>query len=286
MAQSVDHYENFPVASLLCPARLRPAIAAIYWFARTADDLADEGHATLAQRIADLATYRANLHAAAKGFDASGRWANVFTALGPQIAKHQLPVQLLDDLLSAFEQDIQATVANHWYEDHAELLEYCSLSANPVGRLLLHLYGVQDEAALTESDAICSALQLINFWQDISQDVARQRYYLPLDLMAQHSVAPLDLLALKDTPATMNLIAACADNARTTMQKGRKLPAKVQRQIGGFNGWRASLELRCVIQGGLRILDKIRATGHRTLTKRPKLGKWDICVVAWRAVWM
>jgi hydroxysqualene synthase len=286
VTHSVDHYENFPVASLLCPARLRPAVAAIYWFARTADDLADEGHAPLAQRMADLATYRANLHAVAKGFDASGRWANVFAALGPQIVQHQLPVALLDDLLSAFEQDVQATAASHWYEDHTELLEYCSLSANPVGRLLLHLYGVHDETALTESDAICSALQLINFWQDVSQDLPRQRHYLPLDLMAQHGVTPLDLLALKDTPATMNLIADCSDNAWTTMQKGRKLPAKVQRQIGGFNGWRASLELRCVIQGGLRILDKIRATGHRTLTQQPKLGKWDICVVVWRALRM
>jgi hydroxysqualene synthase len=286
VAHGIEHYENFPVASLLCPARLRPAVAAIYWFARTADDLADEGDAHLAQRLADLATYRANLHAVAKGFNASGRWAGLFTALAAQISAFNLPVALLDDLLSAFEQDVQYTAAGHWYADPAELLQYCQLSANPVGRLLLHLYGVQDPAALAESDAICSALQLINFWQDTGQDIKRQRYYLPLDLMARHGVTPLDLLALKDNQATMHLIADCADNAWALMQKGFKLPAKVQRQLGGFTGWRASLELRCVIQGGLRILDKIRSMQHRTLSQRPKLGKWDACVVLWRALRM
>lgn len=285
-AKGVAHYENFPVASWLCPKRLRPAIAAIYWFARTADDIADEGNAALGQRLSDLAAYRANLHACAKGMGTSGRWAGLFDNLSPHIAQQALPVALLDDLLSAFEQDVRYTAANHWYSDHVELQDYCKLSANPVGRLLLHLYNVSYEVALQESDAICTALQLINFWQDLSGDIAHRRYYLPLDLMTEHSVTPLDLLALKDTPATMNLIAACADNAWTLMQKGTKLPSRVQRQLGGFDGWRASLELRCVIQGGLRILDKIRSMKHRTLSKRPKLGKWDACVVLWRALRM
>jgi hydroxysqualene synthase len=286
MTQSIDHYENFPVASWLCPARLRPVVAAIYWFARTADDLADEGDAPLAKRLADLEAYRANLHAISKGYDPSGRWAGVFETLAPHITQHKLPVQLLDDLLDAFEQDVRYTAARHWYTDHAELRQYCSLSANPVGRLLLHLYGVTDEAALAESDAICTALQLANFWQDLSEDIPTQRYYLPLDLMAMHSVNPVDLLAMQDTQNTMHLVAACADLAWTSMQQGYKLPARVQRQIGGFDGWRASLELRCVIQGGLRILDKIRALNHSTLTQRPSLGKWDACVVVWRALWM
>jgi hydroxysqualene synthase len=286
VAHGVDHYENFPVASWLCPARMRPAVAAIYWFARTADDLADEGDAPLAKRLGDLEAYRANLHACYKGVDPAGRWAGVFEALAPQIALHHLPIQLLDDLLDAFEQDISYTAAGHWYADHAELLQYCRLSANPVGRLLLHLYGVKDDVALAESDAICSALQLINFWQDISVDIPQRRYYLPLDLMAAHNVNPVALLAGKDSEDTMNLVADCADIAWASMQKGLKLPQRVQGQLGGFDGWRAGLELRCVIQGGLRILEKIKALNYRTLGTRPALGKRDVCVVVWRALRM
>lgn len=286
----INHYENFPVASLLCPARLRPAIAAIYGFARTADDLADEGDAHLAQRLADLASYRANLHACAKGISVAGRWASVFDALEPHLAQDSqaapLPLPLLDDLLSAFMQDVQYTAARHWYADHAELVQYCTLSANPVGRLLLHLYGVTDPVALHESDAICSALQLINFWQDLNTDLPRHRYYLPLDFITQHQVTVLDLLACKDNANTMHLVAACSDIAWANMQKGFKLPRRVQRQLGGLSGWRASLELRCVIQGGLRILDKIRALNHRTLSQRPKLNTWDVCIVLWRALRM
>ncbi len=286
----INHYENFPVASLLCPARLRPAIAAIYGFARTADDLADEGDAHLAQRLADLASYRANLHACAKGISVAGRWASVFDALEPHLAQDSqaapLPLPLLDDLLSAFMQDVQYTAARHWYADHAELVQYCTLSANPVGRLLLHLYGVTDPVALHESDAICSALQLINFWQDLNTDLPRHRYYLPLDFITQHQVTVLDLLACKDNANTMHLVAACSDIAWASMQKGFKLPRRVQRQLGGLSGWRASLELRCVIQGGLRILDKIRALNHRTLSQRPKLNTWDVCIVLWRALRM
>jgi hydroxysqualene synthase len=286
MPQSVSHYENFPVASWLCPARLRPVVAAIYWFARTADDLADEGDAPLAQRLSELETYRAKLHAIAKGHDPSGRWTELFEVLAAHIVQHQLPVKLLDNLLDAFEQDISYTAAGHWYADHTELLNYCRLSANPVGRLLLHLYGVTDPIALVESDAICSALQLINFWQDLSVDLPKSRFYLPLDLMTTYRVNPMALMTGQDTEKTMNLVAACADLAWDRMQKGSKLPARVQRQLGGFDGWRASLELRCVIQGGLRILDKIRALKHRTLSQRPTLGKWDGCVVLWRALWM
>ncbi len=282
----VDHYENFPVASWLCPARLRPVIAAIYWFARTADDIADEGDAPLAQRLADLAAYRANLHACAKGHDPSGRWAGLFEALAPHIAQHDLPLDLLDDLLTAFEQDVQYTAAGYWYADHTELLRYCRCSANPIGRLLLHLYGIYDKPALHASDAICSALQLINFWQDLSVDVPRKRYYLPRDLMALCSVQRGDIIAGKDTADTAKLVALCEQLARATMLKGAQLPRRVRRQIGGFDGWRASMELRCVIQGGLRILDKIYAMDYRTLERRPQLNAWDGCVVVWRALWM
>ncbi|MBP7413451.1 MAG: squalene/phytoene synthase family protein, partial [Giesbergeria sp.] len=137
----MTHYENFPVASLLCPPHLRAPIAAIYAFARTADDLADEGDASTAQRLADLAAYRADLHAIAAGTAPSARWASVFVPLAPVLRQTQLPVPLLDDLLSAFAQDVRKTAAAAGYADRAELLDYCRRSANPVGRLLLHLYG-------------------------------------------------------------------------------------------------------------------------------------------------
>lgn len=276
-----SHYENFPVASVLCPPRLRPAIAAIYWFARTADDIADEGDARPAQRLQDLAAIRDDLFAAAEGRPGSGRWPQVFDALQPVIAEFDLPVALLDDLLSAFEQD----VVKQRYATEAELLDYCRRSADPVGRLLLHLYGVHEAESLTQSDHICSALQLINFWQDLSVDIPRGRIYLPRELWAVHGVDEAQLMACKVNPATTNLIAACARAARASMLKGLKLPATVARQVGGFDGWRAALELRCVIQGGLRILDKMETMGHRTLAQRPKLGAWDAVVIFGKALW-
>ena len=272
--QGVSHYENFPVATLLCPPHLRPAIAAIYWFARTADDIADEGDALPQTRLDDLAAYRADLVATAAGLAPSKRWAGVFGQLGLTIRQFDLPVSLLADLLSAFEQD----VVKQRYASQAELLDYCRRSANPVGRLLLHLYGVKDAASLMESDCICTALQLINFWQDLGQDIARGRIYLPADSWAAHGVEETQLLGLESDQNTINLIAAHVSQASATMQKGAKLVKKVP----GRGGW----ELRLVVQGGLRILDKIEAVGFDTLRQRPKLGAWDIAVMGWRALWM
>ena len=275
-----QHYENFPVASFLCPPRLRPAVAAIYWFARTADDIADEGDASPAQRLEALGAYRADLMAAADSRPVSARWPQVFGPLQPVLKQFQLPVPLLTDLLSAFEQDI----VKQRYANEVELLDYCRRSANPVGRLLLHLYKVSDAASLHQSDHICSALQLINFWQDLSVDIPRGRIYLPQDNWAAYGVDEAQLLVLDVNPNTTNLIAYCAFSARARMQKGLELPATVASQLGGFHGWRAALELRCVIQGGLRILDKIDALQHRTLVQRPKLNRWDGLVILWKAL--
>ncbi len=285
VAHGVQHYENFPVASWLTPARLRPAIVAIYWFARVADDIADEGEASAEQRLADLAAYRADLLVCAQGQSPSTRWAGVFTPLAQQMQAHQLPLNLLTDLLDAFTQDVRYTQARRWYVSMQELLDYSSRSANPIGRLLLHLYGVTSDAALKQSDSICSALQLINFWQDCSRDVPRGRYYLPLKALQAHGLSPADVLKQQDTPYTMNSIALCADFSRDLMQKGFHLPTLVQQQVQGFAGWRLSLELRCVIHGGLRINEKIRAMQHRTLQARPKIGAWDGIVILWRAFW-
>jgi squalene synthase HpnC len=270
----VNHYENFPVASVLCPPHLRPAIAAIYWFARTADDMADEGDALPQTRLDDLAAYRADLVATASGQAPSPRWADVFGQLGPVIRQFDLPVHLLADLLSAFEQD----VVKPRYASQAELLDYCRRSANPVGRLLLHLYGVQDAQSLQESDCICTALQLINFWQDLSVDIPRGRIYLPADSWAPHGVDEAQLTGLANNKNTINLIATHAHQARAMMLNGSKLVKKVP----GRGGW----ELRLVVQGGLRILDKIEALNFNTLQQRPKLGAWDVAVMGWRALWM
>ena len=277
-AQPVDHYENFPVASWLCPPRLRPPIAAIYHFARTADDIADEGVATAEQRLDDLATYRADLQATAQGQPHSGRWPQVFEALAAQLAAFQLPVSLLDDLLDAFAQDVRKTRDREGYADRAELLDYCRHSANPVGRLLLHLYGVQDDTALRQSDAICSALQLINFWQDISRDVPRDRHYLNDADCAAHGVRRTDILALRPTPPLLALVADQVCWARSLMLEG----APLVHRVPGRAGW----ELRLVVQGGLRILDKIEALGHNTLQHRPTVGAADVPLLLWRALLM
>lgn len=256
---AVDHYENFPVASWLCPSPLRPAVAAIYWFARTADDLADEGDVPPAQRLEALAHYRTDLRAVARGADPSGRWPQVFGPLQRALRRHGLPVVLMEMLLSAFEQD----VVKNRYATREELLDYCSRSANPVGRLLLHLYGVRDDASLSQSDDLCTALQLINFWQDLSIDLRRGRVYVPLSDCAQEAVEPAQLLHLRQDQATRRLVARQARWAADLLRRGAPLATRLPGRVG----W----ELRLVVQGGMRILEKIDRIGHSILTRRPVL---------------
>lgn len=277
-AAPVTHYENFPVASVLCPPHLRQPIAAIYAFARTADDIADEGDATAQARLDDLVAYRADLQAMAEGRSPSPRWAAVFGPLQGVLRTHQLPVQLLDDLISAFMQDVHKTRDAEGYLDREELLDYCRRSANPVGRLLLHLYGVADDEALAQSDAICTALQLINFWQDLSVDIPRGRHYLPRADCVAHGACQAELQALQSTPQNVRLIADCARWARTLMETG----APLVHRLPGRAGW----ELRLVVQGGLRILDKVEALRGGSLHTRPRLHAWDWCVMLARAVVM
>ena len=274
VAVSVEHYENFPVASWLCPPALRPAVAAIYWFARTADDLADEGEAAPPIRLADLAAYRADLAAVAGGGAVSPRWPGVFEPLRATIAAHALPLNLLTDLLSAFEQD----VVQNTYADRAALLDYCRRSANPVSRLLLHLYGVRGTEALRQSDAICSALQLANFWQDMGVDTRRGRLYPPATDCARHAGAQQALLDGRDTPQTRALLAELVAWTRGLMTDG----AALVHSVPGRAGW----ELRLVVQGGLRILDRIEQRGFATLKARPTLRWTDAPVLLWRALWM
>lgn len=274
----VDHYENFPVASWLCPPRLRPPIAAIYWYARTADDIADEGEAPAGLRLEELAAYRHELQACFHGGAGAGRWPEVFGPLRQAVARHTLPRAPLARLLDAFEQDVEKTRDGAGYADREALLAYCSLSANPVGRLLLHLYGVDDAASLAQSDAICSALQLINFWQDLGVDLPRGRYYLPAADLRRHGLDPEAPATWAAHPAAPALVADLCGWSRELMLSG----APLVHRVPGRAGW----ELRLVVQGGLRILDRIRALGFDTLHRRPKLGALDALPALWRAARM
>lgn len=276
---ATQHYENFPVASWLCPPSLRPAVRAIYHFARTADDLADEGNASADTRLLALARYREALQAAHAGTPTSHNgWPQVFGPLAQAVREHALPLPLLDDLLRAFEQDVRHTASAHRYADSAELLAYCRLSANPVGRLLLHLMGIQDDLSLRQSDAICSALQLINFWQDLGEDLSRARVYLPQDVMERHGLVLADFAPHSQHPRAHEAVAELCTQARQLMQEGAPLAVRVP----GRMGW----ELRLVVQGGLRLLDHIERLQHATWRQRPQLRAWDVPVLLWRALRM
>jgi hydroxysqualene synthase len=263
---------------VLCPPALRAPIAAIYWFARSADDIADEGEQDGVARLAELARYRADLRAVLLDPLAATGWPHVFGPLGHALQSHRLPAQLLHDLLDAFEQDARMSQARAWYVDRAQLLDYCGRSANPIGRLLLHLYGVLDATSLRQSDQICTALQLINFWQDLGQDAARGRFYLPLEDCARHGVSAAQIEARQHSPALAQLMVQQVIWARQTMLEGAPLAASLPGRIG----W----ELRLVVQGGLRILDKIEALGFRTIEQRPKIRAWDALPMLWRALRM
>ncbi len=273
---SVGHYENFPVASLLCPPALRPPIRAIYAFARTADDIADEGNAPAAQRLAALERYRALLRRAAGPEPVADEpdWPGVFPRLQAEIRARALPPGLLDDLLDAFIQDVH----NPAYASRAEVLDYCRRSANPIGRLLLHLYGVADADALARSDDICTALQLINFWQDLSVDLPRGRSYLPLEDLRRHGLADERGRALADTPASRALVRELSLWAAELMARGAPLATRLPGRVG----W----ELRLVVQGGWRILEKIAAMDYASCRQRPRLVAADLPLLLWRAARM
>ena len=273
---SVDHYENFPVASWLCPAPLRPAVAAIYRFARLADDMADEGEHSAGER---LAAYRTELDAALQGHHPA-RWPQVFGPLTQAVQRHALDPALLHALLSAFEQDVRHTDSGHRYADLPELLDYCARSANPIGRLLLQLWNVRHDEALERSDRICSALQLINFWQDLSRDLPRGRIYLPANVLRRHGATVEDFLpgaTSRDRERNAVVAELCA-HARGLMQMG----APLVHEVGGRAGW----ELRLVVQGGLRVLDRIAAIEHRSWQERVTVDKADLPLLVWRALWM
>ncbi|SDV49903.1 squalene synthase HpnC [Chitinasiproducens palmae] len=278
---SVDHYENFPVASVLLPAPLRPAVVTLYRFARGADDAADEGEATPEARHAALQCYRDGLDAIRDGCEASaavtgtlGALAPLFARLGPVVRAHRLPLQPFYDLLSAFDQDVDVKR----YADFAALRDYTRRSADPVGRLMLALFDAATPRNIADSDAICTALQLINFWQDVAVDWAKGRVYLPADAMHAHGVTEAQLAAGEVDARLRGLLGAEIARARTMMLAG----APLARRLGGRFGF----ELRLVVQGGLRILEKIEANDYDVFRRRPTLGRRDAPMMLWRALTM
>ncbi|GAA4335838.1 hypothetical protein GCM10023144_29540 [Pigmentiphaga soli] len=346
---SVDHYENFPVASILLPARLRPAVIAIYRFARAADDIADEGDAPDRERLAALARFRQELraietrlgaapqagrsgplevgdgaaawpfraqenageprvdppadaglrptvdtapaagarpaanaplhadgasHATAESSTGTDTISAIFAPLADAIDRHALPMPPFHRLLDAFEQDV--TVKR--YADFAALKRYCSRSADPVGELMLHLYDAATDENLALSDAICTGLQLVNFWQDVAIDRDKGRIYLPRDEMIRFGVTEDDIAAGRCNAAWRRLLAFETARARSLLHFG----APLARRLPGRVGW----ELRLVVQGGLRILQRIEHAGFDVFRARPTLGRRDAALLAWRALRM
>ena len=265
---SRSHYENFPVASLLLPGQLRDPIAAIYAFARTADDVADEGDATASKRLAALDTMSTALQQIAAGQPPD---EPMYHALADTVQRYQLPIDLFEHLLSAFRQD----VTQNRYANFGQLIDYCRRSANPVGRLLLHLEKQASERNLALSDAICSALQLINFLQDIAQDyVENGRIYLPQDEMQRFGVDENAIARQHNNPAIRSLVQFQIERANKLLGSGSLLGKTLPGRFG--------LEVRAIILGGSRILEKLYRQDNPF--SRPRLNRTDRIKVAWGAL--
>lgn len=258
---SVDHYENFPVASWLVPSHLRPAVVALYRFARTADDIADEGNHSADERRQQLERLD---RALCSPFADD---PEVVVRLRPFIVQHALPVDQLRALLDAFMQDVQVSR----YPSRESLLDYCRRSANPIGRLLLRLFNADSDSNLRLSDHICSALQLINFLQDVAVDWHKGRVYLPQDKLMESGSSDRDIQrAAEGQPPSQALIHALARErafAQQMLTEGAPLIRSVP--------WRLSLELRGIIAGGQRVLNRIADADYDVFNKRPALGWLD-----------
>jgi hydroxysqualene synthase len=277
-ALAKSHYENFPVASTLMPAHLRPHVAAVYAFARTADDFADEPGYEKEERLRLLADWRARLRALnpdsnvlpdRNAFpDKYSLPDMIFTALEDTIDRFKLPVQLFDDLLDAFVQDVTTTRYSMW----ADVLDYCRRSANPVGRLVLRLSGYNSDVLDRASDAVCTALQLTNFWQDLAIDWERGRLYVPEEIWRRHSADLSSLNGKQMAPAWAAALRDCGERTRSLFQEGRPV-------CDGVSG-RLRYELRATWLGGTRILDRLDRSGFDVFTARPRLGTADALVIA------
>jgi len=264
----VGHYENFPVASILLPAPLRGPVAAIYRFARAADDLADEGDAPAQQRLEALAEFDRQLIRIEGGETPSDP---LFGSLADTIRTHRLPTAYFHDLLSAFSQDCVQTR----YRDFPQLQDYARRSANPVGRLLLHLFQETSGEALRWSDLICSSLQYINFWQDVGIDIRKQRIYLPLDEMRTFGVDESDIAGCVATDGIKKLLGFQVERTRGMLHEGAALGRLLRGRIG--------LEIRTIVAGGDTILQKIIDADYDVFRFRPALRGPDWLAMLFRA---
>ncbi len=266
---AVDHYENFPVASILLPQRLRRPIALIYRFARESDDFADEGDAPDAERLAQLAGFSRELQRMARGEPPVIPW---FSELAAAIREHDLPLDAFHDLLSAFAQDV--TVKR--YATYTDVLDYCRRSADPIGRLLLVLYGAATPKNLEYSSAICSSLQLINFWQDVAVDWKKDRIYFPQEDMQRYGIGEAQIAAGDSGGRWREFMAFQLDRTRALLDSGRPLGHILKGRIG--------LEMRMIIAGGARILDKIAAVDGDVFRRRPVLTRPDWALMLARSL--
>ena len=262
------HYENFPVASLLIPRGKRSHIGAIYAFARIADDMADEGTLPADERLARLGEWQRKLDNCYEGI-ADDR---VFIALRRTVHEFRIPKDLFAALLTAFRQD----VVKRRYESFEELLEYCRNSANPVGRLVLLIFGYHDDALFRYSDYICTALQLTNFWQDIDVDRKKNRIYVPIEDMERFDYSEEDLLARRGTDEFRRMMQLQIERSRALFRAGYPLTRVVGSDL--------RLELSVTWLGGSRILDKIERADYDVFTHRPELSVMDFIPIMMRAV--
>lgn len=260
-----SHYENFPVAKMV-PRKIRSHVAAVYAFARTADDIADENHETIAAdsplRVKLLDEYAAQISIALHSpAELNPKWEWIFLPVADTIKKFDIPPSLFTDLVSAFSQD----VAKKRYADYDELFDYCRRSANPVGRLVLILHGFRDDERFAMSDAICTALQLANFWQDMSVDRSKNRIYIPQDQWG--ALAEEDFFAPMASEAVRSCLCRQVIFTEELFKKGEKLPRLLPFPL--------SLEIRLTLAGGRAILKKIEAQKFDTLSSRPAITKAD-----------
>ena len=262
------HYENFPVGSFLIPKRYREPIHLVYTFARVADDFADEGTMSVAERIDKLNEWQYLLHKAVKGQSS----IEIFVKLSGVLAEYQIPLHLFDDLIVAFRMD----ASNPEYETFEEVLGYCKFSANPIGRIMLRIFDCSTDETNRLSDAICTALQLANFWQDISVDTRRNRIYIPKSDFQKFNLQPSDLTSSMNEKAFRELMKMQIDRTRNLFEIGKPLFSLVNKQF--------QFELKMIWHGGMRILEKIEAQNFETRNKRPALNLFDKILIVTRSL--